>query len=173
MTLNVEPTTTIEQLMRLIEEKESCPAPFQRLLYCCAALDIDSTVQKSKITAEATLHLTGRLCPQVWVQWQGAWLRSKEYTGCFHNFWGELTAKNLCKRPYASIDSCTAEARVVATLENLTVYHLLKVVAAFLLLEPHEISLSVFGQHTTLQRSTLLTSVDGCAFVCSLCVDSG
>jgi hypothetical protein len=47
-----------------------------------------------RITEEQTLHAFGRLCPRLYVKWQGEWLRSKEYN-TFEFFWYDLTSGNL------------------------------------------------------------------------------
>ncbi|MEX0594954.1 MAG: ubiquitin-like protein, partial [Candidatus Paceibacterota bacterium] len=139
-----------------------------RLIFHGAELKPNDTIIQAKIKHECTLHLCLRLAQQIFIDWQGKWLLCKDYRHLFHNFWSELTSKNLVR------DHHESDSRYTNTIENLTVYHLKKCVAKFLLLEPNEISLSRCGLPDIILDDNMLLQNSwgcmGCDFVARICV---
>ena len=60
ITLSVNPSTSINDLKRMVYDKEGIPIDMQRLVYGCGQLN-DGTLSDYNIQREATLHLTLRL----------------------------------------------------------------------------------------------------------------
>jgi hypothetical protein len=155
MTLDVEPKTTILQVMQQVESKKGgMLVPFQRLTWQSKFLQLQQTLAEIGIGNHSTLFLSGSLAPQLYVKWQGAWLRSKN-SGAFKNFWSKLTAENVCKHTTRDIEyECPS-------IDNLVVYHLQKIVAKFLLLDPDEIALATYERpEEILERNVLLSSLN-------------
>ena len=69
--LNVEPEDTVHSLKCKIQDKPGGFRPaLQRLIFAGKQLDQDNlTLAAEKVTTNATIHLVGRLCPQLLVQW--------------------------------------------------------------------------------------------------------
>jgi hypothetical protein len=57
--LDVEPKNTIKDIHQMIYERIHMPVDFQRLVYQCKnlTLNTDSTLEELDINSEATLHL--------------------------------------------------------------------------------------------------------------------
>jgi len=163
-TLDVNKDDTILDLMTLIEKKGNISPPRQRLIFCGKQLEAKQTLQK--IEKESTIHLCGRMAQQIYVKWQGKWLGSKEYPDIFNNFWNDLTKKNLIRVDYSE------NHRYTSTVENLTVYHLKKIVAKFLLLEPSEITLRYYRKSDIVLEDKMLLENSwghvGCDFIAEL-----
>lgn len=129
-------------------------------------MEIDQTLAECKIKKENTLHCVGRLCGQLFIKWQGRWLRRKDCANAYHNFWHDLTAHNQCKRRIND----KGDTYLVNSTENLTIYHLQKIVAAFLCLETREIGLSYRESAEILPATMLFDDLepDTVAFVAVL-----
>ena len=158
-----ESTDTIRKIMHLIEEIIAMPAPRQRILYSGKQLDEHRTLEECKITRDSTLHLVGRLAPQLYIKWQGQWLSRKDDDRYYMNFYHDL----CCGNEFTFRDSQKIEWTASSTT-NLTIYHLKKLVAKFLLLEPSDIDLTTLSEDKALDNSQLLDRVMSLDFIAKL-----
>lgn len=147
-TLDVAQEDTILDIKKVLEKKEGIPIPRQRF---SGKLFKDSyNMREAKITKECTLNLCVGLCQKIYVSWQGNWLISKTIPESYHCFWSELTKDNIFT------ESMLGTMHNTNSVKNLTVYHLKKCIAKYLLLEPGEINLSYYGADWKLDDSLLL-----------------
>ena len=96
-----------------------------------------ATLGSIGVVKESTFHLALRMHCGLYVQWHGAhWLQSK-VANYAHNFYTDLADA------LGRYNSCSEPERVPMT--NCTVWHVKKVVAEFVCLEPHEIDLYFYS----------------------------
>lgn len=89
-----------------------------------------------KVDKECTIRLKMYDQQQIYVQWSGKWLHSKKATPpCYQNFWHLLCGDNLMQSHWYD------GSPMIETIANMTVWHLKKKLAGFLLLEASEIDL--------------------------------
>lgn len=155
-TLDCSPEDTVQSLFYLLDEKIN-GAPCHRLLFNGQQLDQNSTLKSYNIVKESTLTCVFSSEGHLYVKWQGKYLQTKDEPQRFHNFWGDLTCNNVFKKRYHGDKFYKCN-----TSENLTVYHLRKIVAKFLCLEPNDVLLSIPNDaNLYLLNNTLLDSIKG------------
>lgn len=88
-----------------------------------------------RINKECTLHLKMDDQQQIYVQWSGKWLNSKTTPPSYQNFWQKLCGKNMVQSHWY------AGGPMIETIANMTLWHLKKELAKFLLLGESEIDL--------------------------------
>ena len=163
--LDVSKENTVKEINVMIEARHGIPAPCQRLIFAGKDLQIDKTLAAYNIVSESTLHCTGRLAPELYIKWQNDYLMRKDVPGCYQNFWHDLKKKNHCKRKLDERE----EYYNIQTCENLTVYHLKKIIAKFLCLSTCEIALFLEKEpFISLPNNTLMQKVSSRLFVAKL-----
>lgn len=164
ITLDVQETDAVLDIMKQVENREGWLIPCQRLVFSGKQLEHDKPLYAYNIKKESTIHLLGRLCGQIYVKWQGNWLQCKDTSYGFKNFFSDLTKNNVCKRKISERDVYD-----VPSLENQTVYHLKKIVARFLCLEHSDINLARIAQpDERLENSTLIETVFSEGYIATL-----
>lgn len=165
LTLDCSPDDTVEFLFYLIDEKIGGGAPCHRLLYNGQQLDQHLTLKSYSIGQESTLTCVFRAQGHLYVKWQGKYLKTKDDPQRFHNFWADLTCNNVFKKRYGENKFYECN-----TAENLTVYHLRKIVAKFLCLDTDDVALSTLRvENVYLRNNTLIDDIQGATvFVASI-----
>ena len=104
-----------------------------------------ATLESFGIREGQQFHPILRLCPNLYVQWHNAhWIQSKD-TNCSAQFYGTLSDAFGASRNSGDTLKRTA-------MTNCTVWHVKKVVAKFVNLEPHEIDLYWHTTHISRQE---------------------
>lgn len=132
-------TATVETLREKVAQELNMPSgllsPRYTLEFNGKRLDSEEMLlfEHYNIDKECTLHLKMDDQQQIYVQWCGKWLHSKTTPPSYQNFWQKLCGKNLVQSHWYK------GSPMIETIANMTVWHLKKELANFLLLGESEI----------------------------------